>query len=417
MGMERLYICLLGQFSVFFAEQEPVHFSSRRAELFVAYLAMNPQFHSRESLATLLWDDREQKQAMANLRSLLAQLPKGLRPYLLTTRQTIALNPDAPVTLDTTQLQEAMDAWQQEYGGIDDDSLNLDEAGVDRLEGMLGQYRGLFLSGAMLADSRGLEEWIVLLRERWQRQLILIHFRLAVYDLNHRFYEKGIVHAQFLVQQEPLRELYCGVLMRLYAGDGQIKTAVLAYERCAAALSDELGVEPIAELRLLHKRLQRAQVSIPHLLPEQKPPVLGHEKEIALLHQRLDDPRCHLLTLLGAGELTTNIAIAVAHKRQGVYLDGIVFVALGGVDTAVSMLATSAQTLQLTLKNEEKVASQLCAYLQDREILFIFDTFAHLAEEGVSFVQQLIQNCPDVTVMVTSEEQLFLQAEWIVTVA
>ena len=67
--------------------------------MLLAYLVLNPREHGREALATLLWDDREQKQALANLRSLLAQLPKALRPYLYINRQTVSVNEEMPVTV------------------------------------------------------------------------------------------------------------------------------------------------------------------------------------------------------------------------------------------------------------------------------------------------------------------------------
>ena len=49
---------------------------SRKTDILLAYLAQEPRSHSRETLATLLWGDRSQKQALSNLRTLISSLRK-----------------------------------------------------------------------------------------------------------------------------------------------------------------------------------------------------------------------------------------------------------------------------------------------------------------------------------------------------
>jgi DNA-binding SARP family transcriptional activator len=53
--------------------------ASRKAEALLVYLAANPRPHPREILAEMLWDERSQSQAMANLRVVLSSL--SIAPY------------------------------------------------------------------------------------------------------------------------------------------------------------------------------------------------------------------------------------------------------------------------------------------------------------------------------------------------
>ena len=50
----------------------------RKASALLAYLAVNPQPHSRDALATLLWPDKESRIARANLRRTLYDLAQQL---------------------------------------------------------------------------------------------------------------------------------------------------------------------------------------------------------------------------------------------------------------------------------------------------------------------------------------------------
>ncbi len=80
-------------------------FASRKVEALLVYLACTGRPHSRELLADLLWDDRSQQQAMANLRVVLSSLRKQVGDYVAITRETAAINPEANVWLDVAQLE------------------------------------------------------------------------------------------------------------------------------------------------------------------------------------------------------------------------------------------------------------------------------------------------------------------------
>src|SRR5438874_2269685 len=76
-------------------DAKPVRFETRTVEALLVYLACQGRPLSRDVLAELLWPERTQEQARANLSVAIHRLRRQLAPYLLVTRQSVALNSDA----------------------------------------------------------------------------------------------------------------------------------------------------------------------------------------------------------------------------------------------------------------------------------------------------------------------------------
>ncbi len=72
--------------------EPPAGVDSRKVEALFIYLALSQRPQPREILADLLWDDRTQQQAQANLRRVLSGLRKHFGPYVEITRTIAALN-------------------------------------------------------------------------------------------------------------------------------------------------------------------------------------------------------------------------------------------------------------------------------------------------------------------------------------
>lgn len=73
---------------------QPLHLETRTVEALLVYLAGHGRPLGRDLLAELLWPERTQEQARANLSVALHRLRRQLAPYLLVTRQSVALNPE-----------------------------------------------------------------------------------------------------------------------------------------------------------------------------------------------------------------------------------------------------------------------------------------------------------------------------------
>ncbi len=97
---------LLGTFRIEHNRQV-IRLSRRKVESLLAYLALYPEEHSREQLAALLWGDFTDEQSRTSLRTSLVVLRKNLgEELLLADRETIRLNPDYPLWMDTREFEQ-----------------------------------------------------------------------------------------------------------------------------------------------------------------------------------------------------------------------------------------------------------------------------------------------------------------------
>jgi DNA-binding SARP family transcriptional activator len=78
---------------------------SRKIEALLIYLAMAERPQPREVLADLLWDDRSQQQASANLRRVLLGLRKHFGAYVEITRANARMDWEAELWLDAREIR------------------------------------------------------------------------------------------------------------------------------------------------------------------------------------------------------------------------------------------------------------------------------------------------------------------------
>ena len=145
---DRLCIHSLGGLSIQLEDQPVEDLGTRKAEALLVYLAGTGRSQAREVLAELLWDDRAQSQAQANLRVALSGLRKPLEEYLEVTRESVGLNPERAVWYDAGELEAGLQA-ARENGGIHT------QVGAEQAAEALALYQGEFLEGFYLKDARG----------------------------------------------------------------------------------------------------------------------------------------------------------------------------------------------------------------------------------------------------------------------
>src|SRR5688572_14123313 len=105
-GVEMLSIRTFGGLSVWLGDAtQPLRFETRTVEALLVYLVCQGRSLGRDALAELLWPERTQEQARANLSVGIHRLRRQLDPYLLVTRQSVAINPNARIKLDATQFE------------------------------------------------------------------------------------------------------------------------------------------------------------------------------------------------------------------------------------------------------------------------------------------------------------------------
>ena len=147
-------------------------------------------------------------------------------------------------------------------------------------------------------------------------------------------------------------------------------------------------------------------------LPAYTPLLIGREKEVAEIHQLLDDPQCRLLTLVGPGGIgKTRLAMDVATQRSG-FADGVCFVALQPVTSSDLLVPAIATAAGVALAGKEPLPTQLLRSLSQKQLLLLLDNFEHLMA-CADLLVELLRDAPGVKLLVTSRERIGVREEWL----
>jgi DNA-binding SARP family transcriptional activator/tetratricopeptide (TPR) repeat protein len=266
-----LALALLGPFQATLDDLpiEGLRSDWRRALL--AYLAVESgREHRREQVASLLWPERPDREALSALRYALSNLRSTLgdrrsagdrrtaSPFLLVTRTSVQFNPDSNHWLDVAEFQER--------------SSRSDLAGLERAASL---YRGPFLDGLSVRDSPAFDEWMLLKGEEARRRMLSVLGRLTSLQMARAEYAGAARWAQRQLELEPYREQAHRQLMVALALGGERSAALAHYEACRQLLAQELGCEPEDETRALCTQIRDGGLSQPWSQPPASPAILA----------------------------------------------------------------------------------------------------------------------------------------------
>lgn len=413
---DMLHLALLGELRVALNDVPVSGFVSSKAQAMLCYLAVTGRPHTRTALAALFWADLPEDAAATNLRQVIANLRRLLEPYLLVTRQTVAFNTVAPYTLDTSAFEQDLWGLEALEKPSSTSAVVLPDA-LAALQQAVEHYNGDFLKGFSVRDAPMFDEWALVQQERY-RELALHALHILVVRLMARGeYASALAYTS----RELALDVWCEEahrqMMLLLARTGRHTAALAQYERCRRVLWDELGVEPMPETTALYERIRTAQSLRRPILPPQPTPFVGREQERTELASRLADPAYRLLTIVGPGGVgKTRLALQVAAEQGMRFLHGSVFVPLAAVSNARLLVSTIATALDLGLRGGDEPSVQLLNYLREKELLLVIDNFEHMIDAGTEVLAEVLQQAPDVKVLVTSRERLNLQEEWLLSV-
>jgi predicted ATPase len=317
--------------------------------------------------------------------------------YFSADKVTIRFIPGPEYLFDINQLQ------------INDD----EPISSDDLAGRLSVYRGELLVGFY-------DEWISPERERVQA---LYEYRMQ--DLLDQLVMEGKWRevskwGELWIANGTSPEPAYRSLMMASAGLGDLSGVANTYQRCVDDLRSELSVEPSAETNYLYKRLSRGEW-IPkkladhpvHSLPTPPTPFVGREVELKAIKERLGDPECRMLTLVGIGGIgKSRLALQVAFDLIDEYKNGVVFVPLASVESPTLFVSTIIESIGFQMAGEVPPREQLLGYLREKETLLIFDNFEHLLD-AAELLGEIANRSPGVKILTTSRERLNLRGEWL----
>ncbi|HSQ26320.1 MAG TPA: tetratricopeptide repeat protein [Anaerolineales bacterium] len=295
-----------------------------------------------------------------------------------------------------------------------------------------GQSRPQFCLNSSLKDSAEFEEWILVQRAS-------VHQRVmdALTTLAREFEKRGDLQSaqRYCLRQlelDPWREEAHCHLMRLFVLDGQRSAALAQYETCRKILADELGVEPSSKTRDLYEQVRlgtikteiEPTIQIPatpvQKLPLPLTPFLGRKKELTELAGMIATPQCRCISLVGPGGIgKTRLALEAAEGKKNEFVHGAAFIPLVSVGSTEAAVSAIASGIAFAFHGPSDPKIQLLNYLGNKRLLLVLDNVEHLLAEGpdqgtiTDLMIVILQQAPQVKLLVTSREALNFREEWI----
>jgi mycothiol synthase len=139
---------------------------------------------------------------------------------------------------------------------------------------------------------------------------------------------------------------------------------------------------------------------------------IGRETELAQIAERLADPACRLLTIVGPGGIgKTRLALQTGISHKPIFKDGVAWVALNTLQSPEQLAAVIAESLNYRLRGLTSGETELIPLLEDKELLLILDNFEQILP-AADFLTRLLEQTLAVKLLVTSRQTLELPQEW-----
>ena len=149
----------------------------------------------------------------------------------------------------------------------------------------------------------------------------------------------------------------------------------------------------------------------PNNLPLQPTPLVGREREVEEITERLRSEEARVLTLTGPGGTgKTRVALQAGADLLEEFEDGVFFVALSTITDPELVSSTIAGPLGVKESAEQSLVETLKGYLGHKHLLLILDNFEQV-REGAPVVGELVGTCPKLYILATSRIPLRLYGE------
>jgi DNA-binding SARP family transcriptional activator len=251
-SMPTLSVSLFGQLSIHSGDQVLEGLEARKVqELFCYLLLHRERAHPRETLASVLWGDYSTVQSRSYLRKALWQLQAALDPQTRATGNSVVLadpewvrlNPRCDLRLDVALFEEAATLAR----GTPGEKLSGESARA--LKEAVALYQGDLLAGWY-------QDWCLYERERLQQIYLNMLDKLMGYCEATHTYEQGLDYGERVLRYDRAHESTHRRLMRLHYLAGDRTAALRQYDRCVAALREELAVEPTPYTTILYEHIR-----------------------------------------------------------------------------------------------------------------------------------------------------------------
>lgn len=247
-----LQVANLGRFQVGRADKPLPACKARKAIAILRYLLAQRQHAARkEELMEVLWPDAHPHESAHSLHVAVSALRRYLDPqdgsYVLFEAGTYLINPEAHVEDDCSAFTQLCDEAEQRRRAGD---LPAAQRAYSRA---VACYQGDYY-----VDDRDVA-WAIAERERLLARFLSALECMGRICLAQEQFEPAIDHYQRLLDRDGYREdIHCQ-LMLCYQRLGRRREALQQYERCAAILANDLGLEPMPEIQALYHSILHAE--------------------------------------------------------------------------------------------------------------------------------------------------------------
>jgi predicted ATPase len=146
-------------------------------------------------------------------------------------------------------------------------------------------------------------------------------------------------------------------------------------------------------------------------LPVQPTPFIGRQAEVKAGKDLLMRENVHLVTLTGPGGTgKTRLALQAAADLINRFEDGVYFVDLAPIREPESVLAAIARTVGLRETSDRPLLDKLKGQLRAQMMLLLLDNFEQVTAAAPK-VGELLRDCPQLKLLVTSREVLHVRGE------
>jgi DNA-binding SARP family transcriptional activator len=258
-----LRIHLFGKFSIEFDGETLRGPGAPKVQELLSYLLIHRNRpRPREALASLLWGDTSTDKSRKYLRQALWHLQTLLKSHIHTEADQllvvednwVQLNTGSEIWLDVAVLEDAFVALKDKPG------WRMDAAEKEVAQAAIEVYQGEMLEGSY-------QDWCLFERERLQNMFLAMLFKLMSYCEANNEYEAGQLYGFRILNYDRASERTHRRLMRLQYMAGDRTAALRQYERCVAALDEDLGVKPDERTMTLYEKIRSGEAELPASVP------------------------------------------------------------------------------------------------------------------------------------------------------
>jgi DNA-binding SARP family transcriptional activator len=232
-------------------------------ELFSYLLVFMNQPQPRDVICEVLWENQPSLKAKKNLRQALWRLQLALgnsansrNPEIIADSDWLQINPAAAIWLDIAEFEQFFHTFS------DMDCGELTVENFKTIQSTVDLYRGDLLDGWY-------RDWCLFERERFQVMHLTLLDKLVQYCEIHGHYTLGLAYGTDILRHDHAYERTHRQMMRLYCLAGDRTQALYQYERCAAALRNELDIEASEATKQLYEQIRSDMFGPPSVAGEE----------------------------------------------------------------------------------------------------------------------------------------------------